>query len=104
RAVDGRLIGVVVKVDLLVRVSTVHIGRYVARDGDQRNGVQRRGGDTGDPVHHPGTDVHQQDTWLAGCPGVAVRRVGGGLLVPRDDEADRAASNRVQQRDVRVPA
>ena len=71
---------------------------------DQRYRVERGGGHAGDRVHHPRPDVQQQHARLAGHPGVPVGGVRGGLLVPGDDELDRAAAERVEQRDVRVPA
>ncbi len=52
----------------------------------------------------PGPTCSEQHAGLAGGPGVAVGGVRGGLLVPGDDELDGAAAERVQQRDVGVPA
>jgi hypothetical protein len=104
RAIDGRLVVVVVEVDLLMRVPAVHVGRNVTGDRDQRHRVERGRGHPGDRVHHARAHVHQQHARLSGGPGIAVGGVGRGLLVARDDEVDVAAPDRVQQSDVGVPA
>ena len=104
RPVDRGLVGVGVQVDFLVRVPARVVGGHVAADGDQRYRVERGGGHAGDRVHHARPDVQQQYARLPGHPGVPVGGVRGRLLVPGDDELDRAAAERVEQRDVRVPA
>ena len=92
------------QVDFLVRVPALVVARHVAGDRDQRDRVERGGGDPGDRVHHARADVQQQHAGLARCPGVPVGGVRGRLLVPRDDELDPGPADGVEQGDVGVPA
>ena len=52
----------------------------------------------------PGPTCSSSTPGLPRGPGVPVGGVRGRLLVAGDDELDRAAAERVQQRDVGVPA
>ena len=104
RPVDLALVGVLVEVDLLVRVAAEVVRRHVAGDHDHRDRIERRVGDAGARVGQPRTEVRQQHAGLAGRARVAVGGVGRHLFVARRDEPDAALPERVEQRDDRVPA
>ena len=61
---------------------------HVAGDEHHRGGVQIGGGDAGGEVGGPGAGGGEAHAHLPSSPGVAVRRVGGPLLVGRQDMAE----------------
>ena len=104
RPADLGLVGVLVQVHLLVRVAAVVVGRHVAGDHDHRDRIERCVGDAGHRVRQPGSQVRQADADLARRSRVAIGGVGRHLLVPRRDEADATAAERLEKSDVGVPA
>ena len=95
--VDFALRGVSVQVDLLVRVFAVVVARDIPGDDDQRDRVQRGVGHAGGGVGQPRREVREEDGGFRACPGVAVGRVGGNLLVTGVDELDLAALGECRQ-------
>ena len=104
RPVDLRLVGVLVEIDLLVRVPAVVVGLHVAGDDDHRDRVERGVGDAGGGVGQARAEVRQHDARLARGAGVAVGGVRRHLLVPSADEADAALAQRVEEADDRMAA
>ena len=103
-AVDFPLGRIGVKVDLLVRVLAVVVGRDVARDDHHRDAVKRG-------IRHACRAIRQARRKMAqhhGRPalnaGIPIRRMAGDLLVPDGDELDGAVGHRRQNRDVGVSA
>ena len=99
RTIDLELVGVLVKVDLLVRMTAVEVRLHVAGDHHHRDRVERGVGDAGRGVGEPGAEMGEQHAGLSGGPGVAVRRVRRDLLVPGADVADAALAQRVEHPD-----
>ena len=99
RAVDLELVGVLVKVDLLVRMAAVEVRLHVAGDHHHRDRVERGVGDAGRGVGQAGAEMGEQHARLAGRARVAVGRVRRDLLVPRADVADAAPPERVEHAD-----
>ena len=64
-------------------------------DEDGGRGVEHRGGDAGGEVGRPRARGGDRDPDLAARPRVAVGHVGGALLVPHEDVADRVVQHRV---------
>ena len=104
RPEDLELIGVLVQVHFLVGVAAVVVGRHVAGDHDHRDRVQGGVGHAGGGVGQSRPEVREQHARLARGARVAVRGMGGHLLVARGDEPDPALSQRVQEGDHGVPA
>ena len=104
RPEDLELIGVLVEIDLLVRMAAEVVRRHVAGNHHHRDRIERGVGDAGGGVGQSGTEMRQQHAGLARRARVAVGGVGRDLLVARRHEADPALSERVEERDDRVPA
>ena len=68
-------------IDLLERILAKKRQGYVARDGDKRNAVHIRGGDSCHEIGGAGTAGREADAYFAGCSRIAVRHVGSALLV-----------------------
>jgi len=98
------LIRILVQVEFLVRVATVEVRRNVPRNHDHRDRIERCVGNAGHRVRQPGSQVRQADADLARRARVAIGGVGRHLFVPRRDEADATAAERLEKRDVGVPA
>ena len=90
RPVDLELVGILVQVHFLVRMTAVVMRRHVAGDHDHRDGIERGVGDAGRGVGQPRAEVRQQHAGLARRARVAVGGVRRDLLVTRRDEADAA--------------
>lgn len=99
---DRQLVG-----DFVQQAETAadQVGRYLPADAQHRRvgrvgGGERRGG-----VQQARPRHHGKGAGLAGGAGIAQRHIGGGLLVPRVDDADRLAGivERDEQRVVLHP-
>ena len=73
-------------VKLLERIRSDHLVRHVARNGNQRYGVQVRRGNARHQVRRARTGGRDHDARLSSRPSVAVRRVAAMLLVRRLDD------------------
>ena len=75
-------------VHLLKRIPADEVLGHVAGDKDHRGGIHVRGGDAGCQVRGAGTGGGEAHAHLAGAAGVAVRRVGGPLLMGSQNMGD----------------
>ena len=102
RAVDLKLIRILMKVDLLVRMAAMEVRLDVAGNHHQRDRVERGVGDAGRGIGETRSQMRQEDTWLSGRSRVAVRGVRGDLLMAGAHVADAAAPERIKHGDDRV--
>ena len=102
RAVDLKLIGILMKVDLLVRMAAMEVRLHVAGNHHHRNRVERRVGDACRGIGESRAQVRQEHTGLSGRSRVAVRGVRGDLLMAGAHVADAAASERIEHADHRM--
>jgi hypothetical protein len=72
-------------VDLLKGVGADHRVGNLCRHGDDGHGVHDGRGDPGDKVRRPWSRGCQADPYLARGAGIAVGRMGGGLLMAHED-------------------
>jgi hypothetical protein len=86
-------------VGFLEAVLSQHRLDALARDHDDRNRVHLGCQKAGDRVGGPGTRRHEHDTRPAGGARIAVRHVGGALLVAHEDQFDRGVDECVENRD-----
>ncbi len=63
-------------------------GRHLGGDADQRDRVHQRVGEAGHRIGGARAGGHQHHAGLAGRAGIALRHVGGALLVPHQDVLD----------------
>ncbi len=82
-------------VDLLKRVAAEDLGRHLAGDADDRDGVQHGGGDAGDEVRRAGAAGGHADADPARGARVAVGHVRGALLVAHENVVDGELAQRV---------
>ena len=113
----GAMAGDADRVGFLEGVRADQMGRHLAGDADQRNGIHQGVGEAGDGVGRAGAGGDEQAADLAGRAGVAFRRMGRALLVAHQyvldlglmekrviDRQDRAAGIAEQGRHALDPA
>ena len=76
------------RVAFLEGVAAHEMGRHLARDADERNGIHERVGEPGDGVRGAGPRRDQQHPAFAGGSRVPLGCMGGALLVPHQDMLD----------------
>ena len=103
--VHRELVGVATQIELLVRSPPLVVGRDVAGDHEQGDGVERRGCDSGHGVRQPGADVQQDDARLARGSRIAIGSMGRHLFVTGGHESWRPGALQGRQHgDVGVAA
>jgi hypothetical protein len=65
RPVDLALVGILVKVELLMRVTAVVVRGNITGDHDHRDRVERGIGDAGDRIRQSWPEMTQDDAWFA---------------------------------------
>ncbi|MNP80930.1 hypothetical protein D3C76_1791590 [compost metagenome] len=71
-----------VDIDLLEAIPSDQVGRNLTRQHDHRDRVHVGVGDARDRIRRPRTGSDQGNPGAACDPGITVRGVYGGLLVP----------------------
>ena len=84
----GAMAGDADRVGFLEGVGADQMGRHLAGDADQRDGIHQGVGEAGDGVGGAGAGGDEQAADLAGGAGVALRRMGRALLVAHQHMLD----------------
>ncbi len=75
-------------VGLLKRIAADQAGRHLSGDDDHRDRIHQRVGNAGDGVGRAGAAGDEHDPWLAGRAGIALCRMGRGLLMADENVLD----------------
>ena len=75
-------------VAFLERIVADEVGRHLAGEAHDRDGIHERIGQPGDRIGRAGAGGHQHASDLAGRAGIAFRRVHRALLMPHQDVPD----------------